>query len=340
MSPLSVSVSRHRDRQRGIESAGEVEAPGGEQHAQHSNSDGLVNIKERDGDKNPSSPASPHLAPPLNRNQTKDGRLTRLTGRKADVVTTPPKRKFKYTSRDSFRAQYARGHSNNGGPLSANSSQQSLVAPPSPGGPSSAGSFDFSLVLHSQPPTQPGTGPAVEQTPNAQGRQLCRQCGQPGRHREGQCVEQWCPGPAGPGTICERCWQKLRRTERRRNLDTATPEQHIPLVPLAPSPVFGRSRTTDPFDSDGGYAFPAPFNVVPHKKPRYERRGSVSSAGSGHNISAFRECFSSSSSDYDRRRKFISFLWRIIVILTPLISMLLASQHILPKIPPAPPLRR
>ena len=30
----------------------------------------------------------------------------------------------------------------------------------------------------------------------------CRQCGLPGRYKDGQCIEKWGPGPESPGTIC------------------------------------------------------------------------------------------------------------------------------------------
>ena len=47
----------------------------------------------------------------------------------------------------------------------------------------------------------PGGGyPAV----NQQGQRICRQCGMPGRYKEGKCVEKWGPGPEGPGTVCDR----------------------------------------------------------------------------------------------------------------------------------------
>lgn len=39
---------------------------------------------------------------------------------------------------------------------------------------------------------------------NAQGQRICRQCGLPGRYKEGKCVEKWGPGPEGPGTVCDR----------------------------------------------------------------------------------------------------------------------------------------
>lgn len=268
---MSVSVSRHhrhqrnlsnlsatemerwkeRDRQRELERSGEVEALGGEQHVHYPGANGLVKIKEKSGDKfrhylynNPSPTTSPHLAPSPHHNQTfpmtqilslTGGHLT-PTGRRgtiAGVVTTPSEREFNYASRASFQAQHARRHSNEGGPPSSNISHPSLVAPPTPGAPLSAGSSTSILFPHSQQPRHTGPGPAVKPTLNAQGQRTCRQCGQPGRYKEGKCVEKWGPGPAGPGTVCDRCRKKMKRVERRGTQDAATLGQHIPLVPLA-----------------------------------------------------------------------------------------------------------
>ena len=39
---------------------------------------------------------------------------------------------------------------------------------------------------------------------NSAGQRICRQCGLPGRYKEGKCVEKWGPGPEGPGTVCDR----------------------------------------------------------------------------------------------------------------------------------------
>lgn len=39
---------------------------------------------------------------------------------------------------------------------------------------------------------------------NDAGQRQCRQCGQAGRYKDGKCVEKWGPGPAGPGTVCDR----------------------------------------------------------------------------------------------------------------------------------------
>ncbi|KAK7041043.1 hypothetical protein R3P38DRAFT_3453074 [Favolaschia claudopus] len=54
---------------------------------------------------------------------------------------------------------------------------------------------------------------------NAANQRICRQCGLPGRYKEGKCVEKWGPGPLGPGTVCDRCRKKMKRVERRGTLE-------------------------------------------------------------------------------------------------------------------------
>ncbi|KAG6845676.1 hypothetical protein H0H87_005883 [Tephrocybe sp. NHM501043] len=67
----------------------------------------------------------------------------------------------------------------------------------------------------------PAPGPPVAAFPatNEQGQRICRQCGMPGRYKEGKCVEKWGPGPMGPGTVCDRCRKKMKRVERRGTLE-------------------------------------------------------------------------------------------------------------------------
>lgn len=67
----------------------------------------------------------------------------------------------------------------------------------------------------SLPSLPPGGYPAV----NDKGQRICRQCGLPGRYKDGKCVEKWGPGPEGPGTVCDRCRKKMKRVERRGTLD-------------------------------------------------------------------------------------------------------------------------
>ncbi|KAF7426778.1 hypothetical protein PC9H_009147 [Pleurotus ostreatus] len=43
--------------------------------------------------------------------------------------------------------------------------------------------------------------PSIFTLTNAQGQRICRQCGTPGRYKEGKCVEKWGPGSQRPGTV-------------------------------------------------------------------------------------------------------------------------------------------
>ncbi|KAG8724172.1 hypothetical protein FRC09_020965 [Ceratobasidium sp. 395] len=57
---------------------------------------------------------------------------------------------------------------------------------------------------------------------NPQGQRTCRQCGLPGRYKDGNCVEKWGPGPEGPGTVCDWCRKKMKRVERRGTSQSQT----------------------------------------------------------------------------------------------------------------------
>ncbi|KAI0640650.1 hypothetical protein C8Q79DRAFT_1114008 [Trametes meyenii] len=106
-----------------------------------------------------------------------------------------------------------------GSALSANGSVLTLGPTGSViSGPSSLGGGGF-------PPT------------NAQGQRICRQCGLPGRYKEGKCVEKWGPGPEGPGTVCDRCRKKMKRVERRGTLDgqSAAAQMHHAPAAIHPS---------------------------------------------------------------------------------------------------------
>jgi hypothetical protein len=56
------------------------------------------------------------------------------------------------------------------------------------------------IILGPPPTVSSGSFPPQ----NAQGQRICRQCGLPGRYKDGKCVEKWGPGPEGPGTVCDR----------------------------------------------------------------------------------------------------------------------------------------
>ncbi|TFK53260.1 hypothetical protein OE88DRAFT_1233171 [Heliocybe sulcata] len=77
---------------------------------------------------------------------------------------------------------------------------------------------------------------------NAAGQRICRQCGLPGRYKDGKCVEKWGPGPDGPGTVCDRCRKKMKRVERRNT--AADSSQQLPVN--AGPPVHHRSLGEHP----------------------------------------------------------------------------------------------
>ncbi|KAF8911740.1 hypothetical protein CPB85DRAFT_1303266 [Mucidula mucida] len=72
---------------------------------------------------------------------------------------------------------------------------------------------------------------------NELGQRICRTCGQPGRYKEGKCVEKWGPGPLGPGTVCDRCRKKIKRVERRATIKPVVPQlarNNLPQALLSP----------------------------------------------------------------------------------------------------------
>ncbi|KAH8823861.1 hypothetical protein DL96DRAFT_240623 [Flagelloscypha sp. PMI_526] len=79
--------------------------------------------------------------------------------------------------------------------------------------------------------TTTSTGQVIQAYPpqNPEGQRICRQCGMPGRYKEGKCVEKWGPGPLGPGTVCDRCRKRMRRVERKGTHDqTGDPGSALP----------------------------------------------------------------------------------------------------------------
>ncbi|CUA73029.1 hypothetical protein RSOLAG22IIIB_10471 [Rhizoctonia solani] len=71
---------------------------------------------------------------------------------------------------------------------------------------------------------------------NTQGQRTCRQCGLPGRYKDGKCVEKWGPGPEGPGTVCDRCRKKMKRVERRGTADASVLAQGLAMHHPAAAP--------------------------------------------------------------------------------------------------------
>ncbi|KAJ7476439.1 hypothetical protein FB451DRAFT_1173298 [Mycena latifolia] len=68
----------------------------------------------------------------------------------------------------------------------------------------------------SEVPATPPFPPA-----NALNQRICRNCGLPGRYKEGKCVEKWGPGPLGPGTQCDRCRKKRSASSAVPRLSSA-----------------------------------------------------------------------------------------------------------------------
>ncbi|KAF7332871.1 hypothetical protein MVEN_02392200 [Mycena venus] len=88
-------------------------------------------------------------------------------------------------------------------------------------GPSSSAPSSSGAPASAAANALPGTGTPFPPT-NAANQRICRQCGLPGRYKEGKCVEKWGPGPLGPGTVCDRCRKKMKRVERRGTLEAQT----------------------------------------------------------------------------------------------------------------------
>ncbi|KAI0059291.1 hypothetical protein BV25DRAFT_1136864 [Artomyces pyxidatus] len=88
--------------------------------------------------------------------------------------------------------------------------QTHIFAPPVTGPPGKKGKgADKSSTIDSAPASArtgslAGLPPGGFGPTNDKGQRICRQCGMPGRYKEGKCVEKWGPGPEGPGTVCDR----------------------------------------------------------------------------------------------------------------------------------------
>ncbi|VDB97601.1 unnamed protein product [Peniophora sp. CBMAI 1063] len=146
------------------------------------------------------------------------------------------------------------------------------------------GNPDSSRDARSDAAFPPGGFPAT----NEQGQRICRQCGFRGRYKDGKCVEKWGPGPAGPGTVCDKCRKKIKRVERRGTLDPASLGPH----PSSPPP-HAHSRESPPSRLTAAVTLPAhlapkiepertppPSSPVsaPHPNPPQQRSRSYSDA--------------------------------------------------------------
>ncbi|KAF8338258.1 uncharacterized protein EI90DRAFT_3118672 [Cantharellus anzutake] len=128
------------------------------------------------------------------------------------------------------------------------------------------GTLVHSIIRPPITPATPGRRPASAITINAHGQRTCKQCGQPGRYKDGRCIEKWGPGPSGPGTVCDRCRKRMKRVERRNLIEaqlSREPAPHVHLTnptltpiqvaPTAPSPVSASatSAVNTPVEGEG-----------------------------------------------------------------------------------------
>ncbi|KAI5895987.1 uncharacterized protein SCHCODRAFT_02697489 [Schizophyllum commune H4-8] len=120
----------------------------------------------------------------------------------------------------------------------------------------------------SNDPTPANSAPSYPKT-NAEGQRICRQCGQPGRYKDGKCVEKWGPGPMGPGTVCDRCRKKMKRVERRGTMGgipNPTGGTLINLTSQAPTTrVLQHARTMPAYPDDRH----SPYNSNSDRRPEY-----------------------------------------------------------------------
>lgn len=164
-------------------------------------------------------PQPPHQPQPHGQYQTLQTHIF------APPVTGPPGKKPKASGRKrSFSINYRCSLTHlEGTPVSAAPSARSVAG------------------AASLPSLPPGGFPAM----NDKGQRICRQCGLPGRYKEGKCVEKWGPGPEGPGTVCDRCRKKMKRVERRGTLDPHS--QASAFVHSRPhAPIQERNRAHGP----------------------------------------------------------------------------------------------
>ena len=172
---------------------------------------------------NPASPAvaSPAQAQPPS--QPQGQYQTLQTHIFAPPVTGPPGKKAKAGGKDHSLYPFFQGskmHPKDNPSVSATPSTRSIVG------------------AASLPALPPGGFPAS----NEKGQRICRQCGLPGRYKEGKCVEKWGPGPEGPGTVCDRCRKKMKRVERRGTLDPHSQNTTSFVHPRVHAPVQERDH--------------------------------------------------------------------------------------------------
>jgi hypothetical protein len=171
-------------------------------------------------------PASPAVASPAQAqppSQPQGQYQTLQTHIFAPPVTGPPGKKAKAGGKDYYLSpfvQRSKMHPKDNPSVSATPSTRSIVG------------------AASLPALPPGGYPAS----NEKGQRICRQCGLPGRYKEGKCVEKWGPGPEGPGTVCDRCRKKMKRVERRGTMDPHSQNTTSFVHPRVHAPVQEREH--------------------------------------------------------------------------------------------------
>ncbi|EJF59981.1 hypothetical protein DICSQDRAFT_155961 [Dichomitus squalens LYAD-421 SS1] len=132
---------------------------------------------------------------------------------------------------------------------------------------------------------------------NSAGQRICRQCGLPGRYKEGKCVEKWGPGPEGPGTVCDRCRKKMKRVERRGTLES----QNMAAMQHPPPAVHPSGVHQAPPGS-------LPNGRVPHRTdtlqvhPSSQSQSRLGPSGT-HLLSSSQGGYSRHDRDHDRERE-------------------------------------
>ncbi|KAF7300746.1 hypothetical protein MKEN_01299700 [Mycena kentingensis (nom. inval.)] len=92
---------------------------------------------------------------------------------------------------------------------------------------------------------------------------LCRECGSPGRHRDGKCIEKWGPGPHGRGTVCDRCRKRIRRAERHGSMDASSSRELLSIASesLEANEQAQEASSTSASDNSGMWAILPPIQV-------------------------------------------------------------------------------
>ncbi|KAG6885954.1 hypothetical protein C0993_007456, partial [Termitomyces sp. T159_Od127] len=182
-------------------------------------------------------------------------------------------------------------------PGQAREFQTHIFAPVVTGAPVKKTKFPQPSPSTASMPQGPSQGDAAPAPPpvaafpptNDQGQRICRQCGMPGRYKDGKCVEKWGPGPMGPGTVCDRCRKKMKRVERRGTLEqqqqshlaASASMSHLPRP--QPHPAIHRADTLPAISSH------LPRSDLHHPAPLQPNGGPRPPRSPGPTIAAIRD---------------------------------------------------